>query len=418
MTIDRCTGLYRAAGLDVTQANTCKEINKMKHPPKLNSSRQDGAALIVGLILLAVATIVTLLSMSSGHMQERMTSNTNNQAIAFKSAETGASEFWAWMRSDPGWESDDWQTDTDIPTSADEAINLGDHGYYWIDPDEVEWDSPEPDLVSVVVRGHARVGDDAVGEQKVRVTFSRGQPQDVHPAFSQGLLSDQDIEINGNADLYGSAHANGMFEATGGNSGLFRREVENEDGEMETVESTVSAGGEVDLRGDIQGTLASDSPTVDVPSAKEYIDEFRAEGHEVVETCEDIEGGDHGGTVYYCDGDIDTSGDIKNATILAEGDVEHGGASTLGEEGELEIMIVSGGDIIVNGSSATHGVFWAEGKVRKNGRADLGGAVIAGSGITMPGNFDYFQTDNFGDLDLPEGDPVGSQIAGWRDYLD
>ena len=50
---------------------------------------QRGAALAIGLILLAVASLVTMTSMNTGVMQERMTANQDNNARSFMAAEAG-----------------------------------------------------------------------------------------------------------------------------------------------------------------------------------------------------------------------------------------------------------------------------------------------------------------------------------------
>jgi hypothetical protein len=59
-------------------------------------TRQKGASLLVGLILLLVATIVVFAGMRGTQMQERMTSNLNNKAISYMAAEAGASTFAQW----------------------------------------------------------------------------------------------------------------------------------------------------------------------------------------------------------------------------------------------------------------------------------------------------------------------------------
>ncbi|MCK7574694.1 MAG: pilus assembly PilX N-terminal domain-containing protein [Chromatiales bacterium] len=55
--------------------------------------KQQGASLVVGLILLTVATVVSLSSMTGGSMQARMTSNQNNKTASRMAAEAGASRF-------------------------------------------------------------------------------------------------------------------------------------------------------------------------------------------------------------------------------------------------------------------------------------------------------------------------------------
>ena len=157
----------------------------MKHPPKLNSSRQDGAALIVGLILLAVATIVTLLSMSSGQMQERMTSNANNQALAFKAAEAGASDLLGQLNTqlaDGGWPSDveEWLKDEeDVPLDdpdSSRAVSEDDGmGRYWFEGASYDDSSG---VLTLVAAGEVRSDNERLAESRVRIAFRGPQPTD------------------------------------------------------------------------------------------------------------------------------------------------------------------------------------------------------------------------------------------------
>jgi type IV pilus assembly protein PilX len=59
----------------------------------MSKKNQQGATLVVGVILLSAITIVGLSSMKGGSMQERMASNQNNKAVALMAAQAGASRF-------------------------------------------------------------------------------------------------------------------------------------------------------------------------------------------------------------------------------------------------------------------------------------------------------------------------------------
>lgn len=63
---------------------------------------QRGAALAIGLILLAVASLATVASISAGTMHERMSANQDNHARAFMAAEAGGADLVAWIRAN-GW---------------------------------------------------------------------------------------------------------------------------------------------------------------------------------------------------------------------------------------------------------------------------------------------------------------------------
>ena len=57
---------------------------KQPHPQR----RQSGAALIVGLILLAILTVLTATSMNSSTLSLRMADNVKQADLAFKAAES------------------------------------------------------------------------------------------------------------------------------------------------------------------------------------------------------------------------------------------------------------------------------------------------------------------------------------------
>jgi hypothetical protein len=64
---------------------------------------QRGAALAIGLILLAVASLVTITSINTGVMQERMSANQDNHARAFMAAEAGGASLIASINPPNGW---------------------------------------------------------------------------------------------------------------------------------------------------------------------------------------------------------------------------------------------------------------------------------------------------------------------------
>ncbi len=101
-----------------------------------NLKTQRGAVLAVGLILLAVATLVTLTAMNTGIMQERMTANQDNNARSFMAAEAGGADLVAWLNDNP------WPTSNTAPPlpgtvggdpSITYVLNLYDPDSSWTD---------------------------------------------------------------------------------------------------------------------------------------------------------------------------------------------------------------------------------------------------------------------------------------------
>lgn len=76
-------------------------ITKISVTP-LWSNRQQGAVLIVGVILTLVASLLAITAMKGSTFQESMTSNINSKANAFLAAELGATAAVKWIQDNPG----------------------------------------------------------------------------------------------------------------------------------------------------------------------------------------------------------------------------------------------------------------------------------------------------------------------------
>jgi hypothetical protein len=380
-----------------------------------DKQNQTGAVLIISLLLLLVASIVTVSSMRGSGMQERMVANQNQQSIALMSAETGASEFWRWISDSlVDWDNtswrNSWQDEPSLPSTSTGTPIVGGAGYYWIDPStDITWLS---DRAILSVNG-AAISDsgDLLSQTRIQIELLRPTPGGVNPAFMAGMLAGGNINIQGNASFTGSAHANGNFNVTGGNSSLNDRSGVDESGDPITMQSTVSAQANASMSGASAGAVISDAPAMTIPSASDYI-AANKDNAGVINSCT-IPSGDLGGATYYCDGSASTSGSFSNVTILATGDITHNGSSQLGLNNSLTVQIIAAGNITVNGSNDTYGVFWTDGNVTQRGSSILGGSIVAGGNITRNGVFNYQQYDDFGDLTMPTGPGTGLSIARW-----
>jgi len=58
----------------------------------INIKRQQGAVLVVGLLLMLLATFLTVAAMNNAGVQERMAANTQNENIAFQAAESAVDD--------------------------------------------------------------------------------------------------------------------------------------------------------------------------------------------------------------------------------------------------------------------------------------------------------------------------------------
>lgn len=104
----------------------------MKHQP---NRKQEGAALVVGLLLLLLITFLAVASMNNANVQERMAANSQNVNLAFQAAESavdnqiqlvmgGDTSNLATARSQFGLTTPAWPTDTYDAGDSDITTNV------------------------------------------------------------------------------------------------------------------------------------------------------------------------------------------------------------------------------------------------------------------------------------------------------
>ncbi len=121
--------------------------------------RQHGAALVVGLILLLVSTLVAVAAFQGSQMQERMSSNQYNKTLSFMAAEQGAAVFLNGLTSNGGLENSGWQN------------THGDFGQYrWVIED------PEVNPVNVIVFGQSIQSETVLAESWLNLEVRALEP--------------------------------------------------------------------------------------------------------------------------------------------------------------------------------------------------------------------------------------------------
>ena len=387
--------------------------------PMSKHIQQRGAALAIGLILLVVATILAVTAMRGTVTNERLASNQRQISEAFMAAETGISEAINWFNTGDNYKS--------YPTGAwgNTPIALAGIGTGVTRPG-IGWAIDDLDFiddkVTIRARGFVTATDT---ERVVRVDYRRPLLSGPAGAFLVGLLSDQNITVNGASSFSGSVHANGNFSNPSGGSTL----NDWTDGDGNLVTANISASGTANYGGATgMGSVTSGTPNVDVPSAGAHIQDVLADpAFTVIEDC-NIPAGDLGGAIYYCAGPSLTLGpsskggksgpptSYSNGTIMVNGNVTFNGSSALGADGALDLAVIASGNITMNGSSDAYGLWWADGTVTQNGASVLGGAVVAINNITRNGEFNFVQVDKFGpDIPLPMDPDKPAAITDWRE---
>lgn len=365
---------------------------------------QNGNALVISLILISVAAVVTMTSMRGSLLQEKMTANQNLKAIAFTSAESGASQLTQWLRNPTTtWYSTTWQNI--VPSTMSGNPNNGSMGYYWVLPSDVDWNWYQ---VSMKVSGLARANDAAPGVAKstLKITVSRPTTS-TNLAFGAGLISNNNVDINGNANVTGSIFANGNIDISGGNNTL--------------TDGIVSAQGSVAMAGVSPDYL---NPGADIATVPVVTDAWLAQmqAAAAVQICNIVLVGDQLARIYYCEGDATVSGIFSNATIVATGNVTKSGGGQTGGLGKsssaVTVAVVAKGDITFNGSSDDNAVFWSNGTYTHNGSGTVRGTIIAGGDITRNGTFNFQQIEAMQNTSLPPTVAQPSRVLGWQEILE
>lgn len=152
------------------------------HSPGIDK-KQSGAALIVGLILMLVASIVAMSSMRGSTLQERMTANLNNEATAFMAAEAGATAAFTLL------EAGLWQ----VGSLSDQGVT-DDGGTYAY---TIEFGfGGDPNVARVLARGE-RTGTGARAELEALYSRSYSFAETITTSESVPSDAPQELQISG-----------------------------------------------------------------------------------------------------------------------------------------------------------------------------------------------------------------------------
>ena len=147
----------------------------MKHDIR-NRNTQRGAVLVIGLILLAVATLVTLTAMNTGIMQESMTANQDNNARSFMAAEAGGAELVSWINAQIAAQG---QITGPHPTSETPGEVGGDSSItYKMNLQSASWESFP---LKVLIEGRALAADNTTVLARTELLVEWSEPPPLGP---------------------------------------------------------------------------------------------------------------------------------------------------------------------------------------------------------------------------------------------
>ncbi|MDT8894891.1 hypothetical protein RSO41_09500 [Halomonas sp. I1] len=315
------------------------------------TARQAGVALPVVLVLLAMAVMLGVAGLRSSLTSERLAGNLKASVQAGMAAEAAAATGWAALNG-PGdiavetspevLESLTWEAFTDPSHFQGEAVTFGDCAaplrcaYRYVE------EASRHRLI--VAMGVVMEGDERVLASsepvRVAVVFSR-----LAERFSRyALLADGEVLAGGEAATEGRVHANAPRDEA---DRVVMPEI------------------------DVSPPEAAETLTLETDEHGQPYCRFEASG-------------DLAGRVYHCAGrlEIGETTHFHNATLIARGDIHLGGE--VGREAPVDVAVLSGGDIYIEGPRTARGWFMSAGDTELAVGATLEGAIIAHGDIHQP----------------------------------
>lgn len=385
--------------------------------------KQKGVALVVSLVILVVALLLGLSSFASSWMEERMAGNHRFSSSALQTAESGVIDLVGVLNStySPSSPPDCSSGDSVLygPQDNNYSTSGGLSREYVT---EIRCEAGE--LIGYSM-GEVVSGGEVMASRALRLDLL--PPSEIiNEIFIDGMKAEKNIEINGNSTIVGNVHSNSdvdIKQLTDGTIGFITAS-----GQVTTNDNDVVYSDDPSACDSVV-CASSGVGTVDIPSALDEISRIydSVNGTALLVditnpdgTCDDLSlSGGQDGKVYYCNGDLDISGSFNDVTILATGSLTHGGASTLGNDGEVDTFVVSGGDMIFNGRDGgggqdepSYAVYFSGGDFTQNGTSVIHGAIVSGGEITRNGGIEFVAMNDMDNDFLPKV-TVLSKILSW-----
>lgn len=332
---------------------------------------QRGSVLIISLILLVAATVLTLTSVQSSIMHERMTANSYSKEAARLAAEAGAFRAREWIndltlnewnnwKANPAqalpWHTDPISVINDkkgIPLSSVAVPFMNDNSIFWIDPTELDFSNPEFAVIRVMggVKPAVDAELQAVATISLRVSPPQSESSMDQAPFDKGLIGCEGIHING-----------------GGRIDSFNSDLAGYGADFFDSDGTILQNS---LRSNVTiGTIA-DGATATLDGGAQVYGSLAITGDLNI----------HNYTVHgnvHADGNVNADGNVKG-DLAAVGNVTIGGAST--QEGSVQ----SGGSVDVFGR--LYGDLAAQGDIVFSGSSQAAGVdVQSGGNVAMTWN--------------------------------
>jgi len=388
----------------------------------MNSYNQKGVALISSLVILVVVLFFSISAMQSSRMNEGLSANYRNSTLALEAAEAGVSHVIKHMST-----TYSYSTTPDCAVDGPTLFSESDVDFSATGTPSRTYNarlSCDGDDFYAYGEGFVFSGGDEVSRRNLKVEVEPAR-QEEDPRLLSGILAGGNVEVNGKSTIVGNVHANGdvdlkqLTDETVGSitaSGTVKsKDLETHDPDV-ACETAVCAASGVDsveippvVVSEFIGDFYDASGNV-IPGEDVYV-ELDVVGGE----CDLNISGDQSEVLYYCAGDLNLSGSFNNTTIVADGNIDHGGSSNLGEKSDgeqpVDTLIAATGNIIMNGNDDSYAVFYANGSMTQNGNSELFGSIVVGQDVTRNGGIVFTDMDNVDNKYIPLIDIDGTMLS-------
>lgn len=300
------------------------------------SSNQKGGALVMGLILLTVATVATLASMRGGNIQERMTSNQHNKAISLMAAEAGLGVLW--NRLDEETSLPAAPSDVDLADSRGNPTILSQNSRaaFWFDPNG--WEVINGNTLRAIAVGVAldpsMNANNPLAESRLRIEVSLSGSSGGRSLFQDGVVGCEGVNMVGS----------GQVDSFSSQFGAYGQTVQDSEGN--TIQNS--------LRTNVNVRTIYDQAT------------FNLSGNAPI----------YGNVIHPGDQLNMSGGTPVFGNVRVEGNVS--------ANGTVHGTLTAGGNIVFGSASTQHGAVTAGGNVQVDATANPPQIITAGGAITYP----------------------------------
>ena len=332
-----------------------------------SKSSQDGVVLLVGLISLVIISMVSIYSMRTSTIQEKITSNQRNKTISLMAAEFGVNYITA--KIDDKTCTAASLSGCTIPNPL-KVSNQSNYNAYWsTEGNPVVSGNTITFTVLGTTRDSAGVGSSVLARSKI--TFSIQVPVD--EIAGRVIETEGNVQVKGRLTVTGGGHANGSWSVTSNQNSV--------------TSGVLSADGNIDVGGVPAAQLSpNNGENISLPTVESFYSSQLSGSFN--NTCSFTSNQNLNGQIIRCKS-ATFNGPVSNGTIVVDDNVSIGKNDSL-----LGITLITTGNIDIEpaatgviGSSAQPSTLATTGNIQVKGNiGNVYGDMRANGSIDLKGN--------------------------------